>query len=174
MCVCGLSVVLQMAVLNCYHMYPLRRVPRWIRKVEACLYCIGVRIASREKLTASSMQCTRCGTKPAQPEKLGKPYETKSGSNRESRLERSIQQGVDIITQKILSDTEEAMLRQEWVDAARLFDRLLFLTFCFVHLFMILLIFVILPLVWLLMPRTIHAMSTFRPHNSITCLLSWK
>ena len=39
MCICGISIVCQLAVLNCYHVYPLREIPSLLRKLQACMVC---------------------------------------------------------------------------------------------------------------------------------------
>ena len=42
MCICGISIVCQLAVLNCYHVYPLREIPGCLRKMQACMTCAVV------------------------------------------------------------------------------------------------------------------------------------
>ena len=149
MCICGLSIVLQMAVLNCYYVYPLRDVPRWIRNIEGYLSCLNVRTVGCGKSTLSPRHPEACENH-VEREESTRIAAKKRESTKPSDLERSIHRGIEVITKKIVSDAEEAMLRQEWVAVARLFDRLLFLIFCTLHFAMIIVIFVILPAVWLL------------------------
>ena len=40
---------------------------------------------------------------------------------------------------------EDENLRQEWVELARIIDRVLLITFSAIHIFMILLVFVVMP-----------------------------
>ena len=132
MIISGLSIVLQMAVLTCYHVYPLRRVPNWLRKVAAFVSCGWVMFPSREQIA------------PLSDHKATTVSESKANWANGSG-EHDNPRGLEVITKKIESDTEEGLLRQEWADVARIFDRSFLVIFCFIHLVMILVVLVICP-----------------------------
>ena len=43
MCICGISILLQTLILNCYHVYPLREIPGWLKRMQACISSARVR-----------------------------------------------------------------------------------------------------------------------------------
>ena len=59
--------------------------------------------------------------------------------------ENNVLAAIDAISKKFKTDEEEGKLRQEWMDLARILDRLLLVTFATIHIFMILFIFVVMP-----------------------------
>ena len=148
MCLCGISIVFQTTVLNCYHIYPLRQIPRWLKMMQACLSCTMPRLpkpckddvvpynsdTGNPEADDNTVKVIHIGAKDTNVEPTNSERNTVPGS-----VERET---------KIRPDEEEENLRDEWKKLARHFDLVLFFVFATIHLFLILFIFVVMPNTW--------------------------
>ena len=154
MCICGISIILQMAVVNCYHIYPLREIPGWLKRVQICM-SHAMRCPC---ISHKNDVCPNSGDVGHADKPVGKTVEDKSANiphiegdetkTEPPTVERNDLVAINVISEKIRKDEEEENLRLEWMELARIFDRLLLLTFATIHIFMILFIFVIMPQTW--------------------------
>ena len=150
MCICGVSIILQMAVLNCYHVYPLREVPGWVKKMQACMSCnVGC------SPTEQNNKVYPCSDEKVHVVSTGSRNEGKTlnitqskdkcGDNKSSGVVENSMSHSDMIINKIKMDEADETLRLEWKELGRLCDRLLFIIFATIHALMILVIFAIMP-----------------------------
>ena len=153
MCICGISMILQMAVMNCYHIYPLRQIPGWLKRVQTCMSCvIGSPCRSNKNDVSSNNSDIGHANKPAH--KFGEQslhitqIEDNEVKGDSSTLEKNTREATNAMSNKFRTDEEDENLRQEWMELARNVDRVLLFTFTTIHIFMILLVFVIMPNTW--------------------------
>ena len=155
MCICGVSIILQMVVVNCYYSYPLREIPGWLKRVHACMSCT-MTCAGRSR---KNDVCPNSGNfgdgdfaKPVHKtddQSVNIIRIERTQVNKESAApEKNILAAIDVISKKFKTEEEEGNLRQEWMELARIVDRLLLFTFATIHIFLILSIFVVMPNTW--------------------------
>ena len=136
-----------MAVLNMYHVYPLREIPDWLQTMQQCTSCTPVR---PHKLQTNDAPVITGNTERTDNHALtteDQPIDsTDTGGDdvktQTSFLDGGIVSGIDVIIKKITANEEEENFRLRWKKLARCFDRLLFCVFATLHLFMVLFIFV--------------------------------
>ena len=149
MCICGVSVCLQIVVLNCYHVYPLRAIPDWLKKMSACMYNSMVCLRKSRKHSVSHADHSRHVVKHATLENQGQTLKNTYTEGIDAKLEPTT---IETNTatdnerrQKTRTGNVDENLRQEWKKIARHLDRALFLIFATIHVFMILLIYLVIP-----------------------------
>ena len=151
MCTCCASIILEMAVLNIYHMQPLRQIPRWVRCIETWCTCLVSAVPDHTARPDSSADDRRgpvIALEDAGQSPQKRLYEKNGGRGRRSELEDGIRRGIQVITDKIASNEKEESLRRQWMRVARLFDRLLFIIFSLLHFVIILIIFCNFKMLW--------------------------
>ena len=149
MCICGISVCFQIVVLNCYHVYPLREIPDWLKKMSACMYSIKVCFRKSRKNAVSQGDDSRHVVKHATLETEVQTLKNTYTEDKDAKLEPTtleINTATDNeIREKNRTGNVGENLRHEWKKIARHFDCALFLIFATIHVLMILLIFFIIP-----------------------------
>ena len=151
MCICGTSIICQMSVLNCYHVYPLREVPAWLRRVQTCMPCLLSRSHKSRKIdvlpyTGENGDHGKDALKHKKQTVQLTHRNGKGADTESSRTEENVTlPGMDVITLKMKANDEDEKLRLQWKNIARFFDRLLFTIFGIIHILMILVIFIIIP-----------------------------
>ena len=150
MCVGGTSIVFQMTILNCYHVYPLREIPSWLKMAQACMSCSMACVVKSRKndvLPDSSENGPNDQQPHANDDQTGdvSDEEDKDVKIQSPSVEKDSMSSLDVIIKKIKSDEQEENLRRKWKKLARNCDRLLLIIFVSIHLFMILLIILVLP-----------------------------
>ena len=152
MCICGISVCFQIVVLNCYHVYPLKEIPDWLKKMSACMYDIMVCFRKSRKSVVSQADDSRHVVKHATPETEGQTLKNTYTEDKDAKLEPTtleINTATDNeIRQKTRKGNLDENVRQEWKKIARQLDRALFFIFATIHVCMILLIYSIIPKTW--------------------------
>ena len=63
-------------------------------------------------------------------------------------LEKDTMSVINVISNKSRLGEKDETIRQEWMELARVVDRLLLITFTTIHIFMIFVIFVVMPDTW--------------------------
>ena len=150
MCICGISIILQMAVINCYHVHPLREIPGWLKNMQACMSHIS---ACLSKSHNSDVHPYHGESGKFDKHDTNTGHQTDDAAHAEARDAGKAHpipgvnavSGIDLIAKKIRADEDEEDLRLQWRKLARSFDRLLFVIFAIFHLCMALLLFVIMP-----------------------------
>ena len=141
MCIGGISTVLQMAVLNCYHVYPLRKIPGWLKKMQACMSC-DTTCAYRSRENEMLPYPNDNGNSNKHVPKTGD--RDVNSTNIEDENPPTIEKGSATRPKRIIKEirTEgEEDLRLEWKKLAGYCDRLLFFIFAAIHIFIILFVF---------------------------------
>ena len=136
-----------MAVLDCYHVYPVREIPGWLKKVQICMSCLMPRSYRSHKIDVLPYSDDTPGKEAIEhEEKVAKKThpDDKDADSESSRSEAFIS-GIDVITMKTQANEEDEKRRFEWKKLAMLFDRLNLIIFGVIHFIMILVIFLILP-----------------------------
>ena len=148
MCICGISIFVQMAILNCYHVYPLREIPGWLKRIQACISCVMVcgRKPGRNDVVPYSGGENGHTNKSGSEDQSANLTNTEStGVKTECSPEKDVTPHIDVITNKIQTDEANENLRLEWMGLAKHLDRLFLIIFGIIHLFMIIMIFFVMP-----------------------------
>ena len=149
MCICGISIMSQMAVLNCYHVYPLREIPGWIKRMQKCMCSTMTKAPESQQNNRLPFPNENAHSDNRALANKNPAVNNKHTEGKEREIEAlNVTSGIDVMTEKIKSDEEDEKLRLEWRKLARLFDRLLFYIFGTIHFLMILFIFVAIPYTW--------------------------
>ena len=146
MCISGISTVFQIAVLHCYHMYPLREIPGWLKKVQACT-CFSMKCTSRSRDNEVVPDLGDNGDPDKHDLNTGDQnvHSTHNECEEPSTLGKDNAPSPSLITEEIRAREEEENLHREWKNLAEYFDRLLFFIFTAIHLFILLFIFGAVP-----------------------------
>ena len=148
MCICGISIVCQLAVLNCYHVYPLREIPGWLRKMQACMTCAVVCA-----LETHNDDVHQCADKYGHVDNHSYTHDEGNmrpvggeGAKTRSPDMRSNRMPSNEITIKEMEMNDEN-LRLEWKTLGGHCDCFLFVSFAVIHVCVILIVVVILPFI---------------------------
>ena len=150
MCISGISTVFQIAVLHCYHMYPLREIPGWLKKVQACT-CFSMKCTSRSRNSEVVPDLGDNGHLDKHDLNTGDHNvhlthnEGEDVKTEPSTLGKENAPSPSLITEEITAGDEEENFHREWKKLAEYFDRLLFFIFTAIHLFILLFIFCAVP-----------------------------
>ena len=152
MCICGISISVQMAILNCHHVYPLREIPGWLKSKQGCISCV---VVCGRKLRQNDV-VPYSGGESGDIDKSGNGTQTANLTNTESAKsakidsspEKNVVPCIDIITEKIQTDEVGENLRRDWRELAKHLDRLFFIIFGMIHLLMMIIIFGAMPNMW--------------------------
>ena len=154
-----------MVLLNCYHAYPLRQIPGWLKTMQACISC-GMKRAHRSRANevlpspSDNRQFQKHDLKTGDQDINSTPIEAGDSPN----LGKKIITPSKIVMTEIRTEEEEENLRLEWKKLVGHFDRLLFIIFTTIHLFTFLFIFCVVP--------DMHAWKSVS-HVSGACCYGW-
>ena len=135
-----------MVVLNCYHAYPLRQIPGWLKTMQACISC-GMKRAHRSRANEVLPSPGDNGQFQKHDLKTGDQDMNSTHIEDEDspRLGKKMITPSNIVMKESRTKAEEENLRLEWKKLVGHFDRLLFIIFTAVHIFIFLFIFCAVP-----------------------------
>ena len=150
MCIGGTSIIVQMAILNCCKIYPIREIPRWLRKMQACISC-DTKCAHkpRENKVQSYLDDNGHSSKHVREAEDQNIYsthiESEDAKNDPALLGKNKVLHYKLVNKGVKIDQNKANLQQEWIRLAGHCDRLFFFIFAAIHIFVIFFILVIVP-----------------------------
>ena len=148
MCICWISIVVQMTILNCYHVYPLRKIPGWLARLQACISCVvlcGPKPVGNDVVPYSDGESGHIDNSGTEDQTTNITNTDGVGVKTDSSPETNIMPYIDVITNKIQTDDVHENLRLKWKKLAKHLDRLFFIIFGIIHLLMMIIIFGAMP-----------------------------
>ena len=148
LCICGISIVCQLAVLNCYHVYPLREIPSWLRKMQSCMVCTSG--AHNNEVYPHADENGHVHNHFSKNEERTLNMGLVGGKGAESNLSDpggNIMPSNENMIKNIKRNNSEENLRLEWRALGRHYDCFLFFSFAAIHVCVILIMVGILPFI---------------------------
>ena len=137
-----------MAILNCYHVYPLRKIPGWLDRIQACIFCVvlcGPKSVGNDVVPYSDGGSGYIDNSGTYDQTTNLTNNEGVGVKTDSSPETNIMPYIDVITNKIQTDDANENLRLELRKLAKHLDRLVFFIFGMIHLLMTIIIFGAMP-----------------------------
>ena len=132
--ICGSNVLIQMMIMNMYHVTPLRPVPRWLRTTKDVLSC---------------RCCRRRGeVQPSPDQKVPEPEAgviVDEAESKDSESDLLLLNEIRVLSEKVKSDEKENAMAEEWKEIAKLLDWWFFTMFALFQFIMAIVCFGILP-----------------------------